>query len=173
MCDMLAYVPVCEPLPLAVCRPLLDLQVRYNLWVGAQLHLYSSSEQETTLRNMHEPNHRSLAISKYAARVADFLWPRVQDDVDEAIAKSKEMNANKRIGVEEVEEFVPPEVPHVLPFTTWCAHDVFVSVACEQACECSRDHGVPQLSKTESKLCCLHKLTICLMISSVFGEMPL
>lgn len=73
---------------------------------------------------MHDPNHRELAISKYAARVADMLWPRVQDDVDEAIAKSKEMNANKRIGVEEVEEFVPPEVPHVLPVTNWCVPDV-------------------------------------------------
>jgi hypothetical protein len=97
---------------------------RYNLWVGAPLHLYSTSEQETKLRNMHEPNHRELAISKFAARVADILWPRVQDDVDEAIAKSKQMQAKKRIGVEVVEEFVPPEVPHVLPVTNWCASEL-------------------------------------------------
>ena len=123
----MCYACVCADRITPACGSLstgLYLQVRYSLWVGAQLHLYSSSEQETTLRNMHDPNHRELAISKYAARVADMLWPRVQDDVDEAIAKSKEMNANKRIGVEEVEEFVPPEVPHVLPVTNWCVPDV-------------------------------------------------
>lgn len=119
------YSSVCEFLSLEVCRWVLDLQVRYNLWVGTQLHLYSSSDQETTLRNMHEPNHRELAISKYAARAADFLWPGVQDDVDEAIAKGKEMNAGKRIGVEEIEEFVPPEVPHLLPFSNWCVPGLF------------------------------------------------
>ena len=69
---------------------------------------------------MHEPNHRELRIAKFAARVADFLWPKCQDEIDEALAKHKIMQATKRVHeVEEEEEYQPPEVPHVLPFTTW------------------------------------------------------
>lgn len=82
--------------------------------------MYSSAEAETKLRNMHDVNHKELPVAKFAARVADVLWPRCQDEVDEAMAKAKEMQKTKRIydGVEE-EEYVPPEVPHMLPVTRW------------------------------------------------------
>jgi hypothetical protein len=84
--------------------------------------MYSTSDQETRLRNMHEPNHRELRIAKVAARVADFLWPKCQDEIDEALAKAKVMQATKRIHDEsEEEEYQPPEVPHVLPLTHWYA----------------------------------------------------
>ena len=84
--------------------------------------MYSSAQAETKLRNMHEVNHRELPVAKFAARVADFLWPRCQDEIDEAMAKAKEMQATRRVydGVEE-EEYVPPEIPHVLPITRWYA----------------------------------------------------
>lgn len=94
--------------------------VTYNLWIGSNMPMYSSAQAETKLRNMHEVNHRELPVAKFAARVADFLWPRCQDEIDEAMAKAKEMQATRRVydGVEE-EEYVPPEIPHVLPITRW------------------------------------------------------
>eukprot|EP00892_Ulva_mutabilis_P010339 jgi/Ulvmu1/7678/UM038_0109.1 len=94
--------------------------VSYNLWIGSNMPMYSSAEAETKLRNMHDVNHRELPVAKFAARVADFLWPRCQDEIDEAMAKAKEMQATSRVydGAEE-EIYEPPEVPHVLPFTRW------------------------------------------------------
>lgn len=82
--------------------------------------MYSSAESETKLRNMHVVNHRELPVAKFAARVADFLWPKCQDEIDEAMAKAKEMQRTKRVyeGTEE-EVYEPPEVPHVLPVTRW------------------------------------------------------
>lgn len=99
---------------------LIAFQVSYNLWIGANMPMYSSSEAETKLRNMHEVNHKELPVAKFAARVADFLWPRCQDEIDEAMAKAKEMQRTTRVydGTEE-EEYVPPEVPHILPVSRW------------------------------------------------------
>lgn len=94
------------------------MQTHYKLFLGADLSLYSTPEAESKLRSMHEPNHRELAISKFASRVADVLWPGCQDSVDEAIAKHKVMAAKSRVHVPEP-EYQPPEVPHVLPFTNW------------------------------------------------------
>jgi hypothetical protein len=104
------------------------LQVHYNLFLGANLKMFSSAKAEQHLKNMHEPNHRELAISKFAARVADLLWPGCQDNVDEAIAKHKQMVSKSRVHVPEP-EYVPPSVPHLLPVTNWCAHLVLSLVA--------------------------------------------
>lgn len=96
------------------------LQEHYSLYLGADLPMYSTARAEQHLKNMHEPNHRELKIAKYAARLADFLWPGCQENVDEAIAKHKIMVAKNRVHIPEP-EYEPPSVPHLLPFTNWCA----------------------------------------------------
>jgi hypothetical protein len=80
--------------------------------------LYSTAKREAELRSMHEVNHRELPIAKLAARVADFLWPNCQENIDQALADAKAASANMRVIVEE-DVYVPPEVPHFLPFTSW------------------------------------------------------
>lgn len=96
------------------------MQVHYNLYLGADLRMFSSHLAETRLKNMHEPKHKDLWISKFASRVADVLWPGCQDQVDEAIAKHKVMAAKSRVHVPEP-EYEPPQVPHFLPVTNWRA----------------------------------------------------
>ena len=100
-----------------VCR---CVQVTYSLWLGADLKLFSTAKAEQHLKNMHEPNHRELRISKWAGRVADVLWPGCQENIDEAIAKHKVMVSKTRVHIPEP-EYEPPQVPHLLPFTSWCA----------------------------------------------------
>jgi hypothetical protein len=94
------------------------MQAHYSLYLGAALPLYSTAKREAELRSMHEVNHRELPIAKLAARVADFLWPNCQENIDQALADAKAASANMRVIVEE-DVYVPPEVPHFLPFTSW------------------------------------------------------
>jgi hypothetical protein len=96
------------------------IQVHYKLFLGADLDLFSTAKAEEAFKNMHEPNHRELAISKFASRVADVLWPGCQEDIDETIAKHKVMVSKTRIHIPEP-EYQPPNVPHILPFTSWYA----------------------------------------------------
>jgi hypothetical protein len=95
------------------------VQQQYTLYLGAEMPMDSSAKAEEHLKSMHVVNHRELAIAKFAARVADFLWPGCQENVDEAIAKHKVMASKCRVHVPEP-VYEPPHVPHFLPFTSWC-----------------------------------------------------
>jgi hypothetical protein len=96
------------------------VQQRYTLYLGAEMPMFSTPEAEDHLKHMHVANHRELAIAKFAARVADCLWPRCQENVDEAIAEYKVMASKSRVHVPEP-YYEPPKVPHFLPLTCWCA----------------------------------------------------
>ena len=71
---------------------------------------------------MHEVNHRELPIARFAARVADFLWPNIQEMIDEAISNNK--GARKQRAIDDEEEYQPPKIPHFLPITNWCAPQI-------------------------------------------------
>jgi hypothetical protein len=126
------------------------MQVHYNLFLGADLKLFSTAKAENHLRNMHEPNHRELAISKFAARVADFLWPGCQENVDEAIAKHKVMASKTRVHIPEP-EYEPPKVPHVLPFTNWCASAQSLRMRSTSSCAHAWDMRAASL---HAEACC-------------------
>lgn len=94
-------------------------QVSYNVWMGANVQLFSSSKAEAKLLAMRSQNHWDLPIARAAARVADFLWPDCQTVVDEAMAKGKVMKNTR--GIEADDVYMPPKVPEFLPITYWCA----------------------------------------------------
>eukprot|EP01025_Chloroclados_australasicus_P063024 TRINITY_DN830_c0_g1_i7.p2 TRINITY_DN830_c0_g1~~TRINITY_DN830_c0_g1_i7.p2 ORF type:complete len:273 (-),score=25.96 TRINITY_DN830_c0_g1_i7:381-1199(-) len=108
--------------------------VRYTWHIGADIHLYSSRENEEKLRNMADVNHRESSMARLADQLADLLWPSCQETVDAAMAESKEMARKMPIFVEEP-AYEPPKVPHMLPFTSWFRNNE----AMRQSFVCNKD----------------------------------